>query len=126
MPVKNSPQFPRRRNRRVGRGRTAPAAGGTAADANVPSRLTVRKNVVATRRRRRSRSRRRRRRSPDMDQLSIVKLARSTVLPLTYVFVAALFVIAGYFLALNTQVSLTRRARRDKSRVSYFLFSFPF
>jgi hypothetical protein len=42
-----------------------------------------------------------------MDQLSIVKLAGNTVLPLAYVVTAALLVVAGYFLALKTQVSDT-------------------
>lgn len=46
----------------------------------------------------------------DMDQLLIVKLARNTVLPLTYVVTAALLVIAGYFLALKTQVSIAHAA----------------
>lgn len=49
----------------------------------------------------------------DMDQLSIVRLAGNTVLPLAYVIIAALLVVAGYFLALKTQVSETRAPSSD-------------
>jgi len=55
----------------------------------------VRVSKCASRRRRARRTSR-----PDMDQLLIAKL----VLPVAYVFAAALFTIAGYYLALKTQV----------------------
>lgn len=55
----------------------------------------------------------------DMDQPSIVRLARGTVLPLACIFTAVLFAaVTGFYLARKTQVSGHSAAERRPTRTS--------